>query len=53
MARVLADPAIKGRLDGNGMPPMLGYTPARFNAFMDEERAFWPPIVRASGAPVQ
>lgn len=53
MAEAMADPTIKGRLDGNGMPPMLGYTPARFNAFMDEERAFWPPIVRASGARVQ
>jgi len=53
MAEALADPAIKGRLDENGMPPMLGYTPARFNAFMEQERAFWPPIVRASGARVQ
>ncbi len=53
MAEALADPTIKGRLDDNGMPPMLGYTPARFDAFMEEERNFWPPIVRASGARVQ
>ncbi len=53
MAEALADPAIKGRLDDNGMPPMLGYTPVRFDAFMEQERNFWPPIVRASGARVQ
>ena len=53
MAEALADPAIKGRLDDNGMPPMLGYTPVRFDAFMEQERNFWPPILRASGARVQ
>ena len=53
MAEALADPSIRQRLDSNGMPPMLGYTPARFNSFIAEERVFWPPIVRASGARVQ
>lgn len=53
MAQALADPSVKERLDGNGMPPMLGYTPSRFNAFIAEEREFWPPIVRASGARAQ
>lgn len=53
MAQALADPEIRQRLEQSGMPPMLGYTPARFEAFMAEERAFWPPIVRASGATVQ
>jgi len=50
MGQALADPAVKGRLDQQGMPPMLGYDLARFNAFIAEERVFWPPIVRASGA---
>jgi tripartite-type tricarboxylate transporter receptor subunit TctC len=50
MGEALADPAIKARLDQQGMPPMLGYNLARFNAFIAEERVFWPPIVRASGA---
>lgn len=53
MAEALADSAIRERLEQSGMPPMLDYTPARFNAFMQEEREFWPPIVRASGARVQ
>jgi tripartite-type tricarboxylate transporter receptor subunit TctC len=53
MAEALADPAVRERLEQSGMPPMLDYTPARFNAFMQEEREFWPPIVRASGARAQ
>ena len=53
MAQALADPAIRERLEQSGMPPMLDYTPAKFEAFIKEERTFWPPIVRASGATVQ
>ncbi|WP_160121585.1 Bug family tripartite tricarboxylate transporter substrate binding protein [Rhodovarius lipocyclicus] len=49
----MAEPAIKARLEQSGMPPMLGYTPDRFGAFIREEREFWPPIIRASGARVQ
>ena len=50
---VMAEAAIRERLDAAGMPPMLDYTPARFATFIGEERAFWLPIVRASGARVQ
>lgn len=53
IGEVLAEPAIRERLDTAGMPPMLDYTPARFASFIREERAFWLPIVRASGARVQ
>lgn len=53
MAEALADPAIRKRLDESGMPPMLDYTPAKFESFIKQEREFWPPIVRASGARVQ
>ena len=53
IGETMAEPAIRERLDTAGMPPMLDYTPARFAAFIREERAFWLPIVRASGARVQ
>ena len=54
MAEVLADAAIAKRLNDNGLPPMLEYaTPAKFEQFIGQERVFWPPIVRASGARVQ
>lgn len=54
MAEVLADAAIAKRLNDNGLPPMLQYaTPAKFEQFIGQERVFWPPIVRASGARVQ
>lgn len=53
IGEAMTDAGIRERLDQTGMPPMLGYTPARFNAFIQQERAFWPPIVRASGARVQ
>jgi tripartite-type tricarboxylate transporter receptor subunit TctC len=49
----LADPAIKARLDGTGTPPMTGYTPESFSAFVREEVAVWGPLVRASGAEPQ
>jgi tripartite-type tricarboxylate transporter receptor subunit TctC len=50
MAEAMADAAIRKRLDDNGMPPMLDYTPAKFETFIKQEREFWAPIVRASGA---
>lgn len=50
---VLAEDAVRERLNAAGMPPMLDYTPQRFAAFIAEERRFWLPIVRASGARVQ
>ena len=53
LSEALADPAINQRLEQSGMPAMTGYSLARFNAFIAEERVFWPPIVRASGARVQ
>lgn len=53
IGETMAEPAIRERLETAGMPPMLDYTPARFAAFIREERAFWLPIVRASGARVQ
>jgi len=53
IGETMAEPAIRERLGNAGMPPMVDYTPARFAAFIAEERAFWLPIVRASGARVQ
>jgi tripartite-type tricarboxylate transporter receptor subunit TctC len=53
MAEALTDPLIRKRLDESGMPPMLDYTPAKFEIFIKQEREFWPPIVRASGARAQ
>jgi tripartite-type tricarboxylate transporter receptor subunit TctC len=53
MAEALADAAIAKRLNDNGLPPMLDYTPAKFETFINQEREYWPPVVRASGARVQ
>jgi tripartite-type tricarboxylate transporter receptor subunit TctC len=47
----LTDPAVAQRLGAElGLPPMAGYTPARFSAFLREEIEYWVPLVRASGA---
>jgi len=47
----LTDPAVNARLDNEmGMPPMPGYTPARFAEFLRSEIDYWVPLVRASGA---
>lgn len=47
----LTDPAIANRLDGEmGLPPMAGYTPAKFANFLREEIDYWVPLVKASGA---
>ncbi|MDB5414555.1 MAG: hypothetical protein JWR10_2890 [Rubritepida sp.] len=53
LSEALMDPMINGRLEQSGMPAMTGYSIERFNAFIAEERVFWPPIVRASGATAQ
>ncbi len=47
----LADPAVAQKLDREmGLPPLTGYTQARFSAFLREEIEYWVPLVRASGA---
>ena len=47
----LSDPAIAQKLDGEmGLPPMTGYTPEKFSGFLQQEIAYWVPIVKASGA---
>jgi tripartite-type tricarboxylate transporter receptor subunit TctC len=47
----LTDPAVAQKLnDEMGLPPMTGYTPAKFATFLKEEIDYWVPIVRASGA---
>lgn len=47
----LADPAVAQRLDGEmGLPPMRGYTPEKFGAFLRTEIDYWVPLVKASGA---
>jgi tripartite-type tricarboxylate transporter receptor subunit TctC len=54
MAEALAEAVIAKRLNDNGLPPMIQYTTlAKFEQFIAQERVFWPPIVRASGARVQ
>ena len=47
----LTDPAVAQKLNSEmGLPPMTGYTPARFSAFLREEIEYWVPLVQASGA---
>jgi tripartite-type tricarboxylate transporter receptor subunit TctC len=46
----LSDPTIATRLDELGTPAMRDYGPDRFAAYVREETALWPPLVRASGA---
>ena len=46
----LADPAIAARMNEMGTPPMRGWTPERFAAFVQEEITAWRPLVEASGA---
>jgi tripartite-type tricarboxylate transporter receptor subunit TctC len=53
VAHALADPAIAQRLEATGTPPMTGWTPERFSAYVREEVALWGPLVRASGAAQQ
>lgn len=49
----LADPEIVRRLEAGGTPPMAGWTPDRFAAYVRDEVALWGPLVRASGAEQQ
>jgi tripartite-type tricarboxylate transporter receptor subunit TctC len=53
VAHALADPVIAQRLEAGGTPPMTGYSPERFAAFVRDEVALWGPLVRASGAEAQ
>ncbi|MDJ0390726.1 tripartite tricarboxylate transporter substrate binding protein [Roseomonas sp. E05] len=49
--KALTDPAVAKKLnDEMGLPPMTGYTPAKFAGFLQEEINYWVPIVKASGA---
>lgn len=49
--KALADQALAKKLnDEMGLPPMTGYTPAKFASFLQEEIGYWVPIVKASGA---
>jgi tripartite-type tricarboxylate transporter receptor subunit TctC len=51
METALTDASVIRRLDGDmGLPPMSGYTPQRFAAFLRSEMDYWLPVVRASGA---
>ncbi|HEV7263562.1 MAG TPA: tripartite tricarboxylate transporter substrate binding protein [Falsiroseomonas sp.] len=46
----LADTNVAERLNQMGTPPMRGWTPERFAAFVQEEVTAWRPLVEASGA---
>jgi tripartite-type tricarboxylate transporter receptor subunit TctC len=48
--RALGDPQMAARMNAMGTPPMLGWTPERFAAFVAEEVETWRPLVQASGA---
>lgn len=50
VAHALADPEIAQKLDAGGTPPMTGWTPERFAAYVKDEVELWGPLVRASGA---
>jgi tripartite-type tricarboxylate transporter receptor subunit TctC len=47
----LTNPVIARQLDSEiGLPPMPGYTPAKFAGFLRQEIDYWVPLVKASGA---
>ena len=46
----LLEPATRGRLVEQDLPPIMEGTPAEFAAFLRRELAEWVPVVRASGA---
>jgi tripartite-type tricarboxylate transporter receptor subunit TctC len=52
VARVVADPACRGKLAEIGVEP-TGLGPEAFSRFWDAELAAWGPVVRASGATVE
>ena len=49
IARILAQPAVKERLVGQGLDP-VGGTPEQFAAYLKTEIAKWAVVVKASGA---
>ena len=49
IARVLAQPAVKERLVGQGLDP-VGGTPEQFGAYLKTEISKWAVVVKASGA---
>lgn len=51
--QALADPALAARFNEMGTPPMRGWTPQRFAAYVADEVVAWAPLVRASGARVE
>ena len=53
VAHALADPEIARKLEAGGTPPMTGWSPDRFAAYVKDEVALWGPLVRASGAEPQ
>ena len=52
MRRVLAEPAVRQKIAGQGME-VLDSTPAEFAAYIKSEIARWGKVVRASGASVE
>jgi tripartite-type tricarboxylate transporter receptor subunit TctC len=52
MRRVLAEPAVRQKIAGQGME-VLDSTPAEFAAYIRSEIARWGKVVRASGASVE
>ena len=49
IARILAQPAVKERLVGQGLDP-VGGTPEQFGAYLKTEISKWAVVVKASGA---
>jgi len=49
IARILAQPAVKERLVGQGLDP-VGGTPEQFGAYLKAEISKWAGVVKASGA---
>jgi tripartite-type tricarboxylate transporter receptor subunit TctC len=48
VAKILADPQVKARTDAAGISPVSS-TPAEFAAFIKQEAARWPSVVKSSG----
>jgi tripartite-type tricarboxylate transporter receptor subunit TctC len=48
VAKILADPQVKARTDAAGISPVSS-TPAEFAAFIKQEAARWPAVVKSSG----
>lgn len=52
ITRILADPALKARLAGQGFDIAAPTTPAQFSQIISDDLKKWVPIVKASGAQV-